>query len=69
MLKTSLNNSGHQQVSLSTETGAKRYAVHRLIALAFIPNPDKKPKVGHINETKTDNYVQNLEWTGKVLVI
>lgn len=44
-----------------TEKGGS-ISIHRLVALAFIPNPDNLPCVNHINENKIDNRAENLEW-------
>ena len=40
----------------------KQYKVHRLVAETFIPNPDNKPQIDHINRDKSDNDISNLRW-------
>lgn len=53
---------GYMKVCLSYHNKSKHFRVHRLVAQAFIPNPDKLPQVNHKDEDKTNNRVDNLEW-------
>lgn len=53
---------GYQRITLMKEGVKKRYMCHRLVAQMFIPNPENKPFVNHINGDKKDNRATNLEW-------
>jgi hypothetical protein len=54
---------GYMNVPLTIgHNGTTQFKVHRLVAQAFLPNPDKLPQVNHKNGIKADNRVENLEW-------
>ena len=62
-LKQRTKKDGYKEVAILVNGKMKRFMVHRLVALAFIPNPRKEAdQVNHINGVKSDNYVENLEW-------
>jgi hypothetical protein len=56
---------GYRRVAFRANNIQRRPFVHRLVAQAFIPNPDEKPDVNHIDGNKTHNHVNNLEWVTK----
>ena len=56
------NGRGYLQVHLTKNKQSRHCLVHRVVAQAFIPNPENKPTVNHLNEDKHDNRVENLEW-------
>ena len=59
---TVLTKWGYNEVHLHKNNKTKIYKVHRLVAQAFIKNPNNLPCVNHIDENKTNNNVNNLEW-------
>lgn len=62
ILKQSSGSKGYLIVTLCGKGPQKTVNVHRLVAKAFIPNPDNLPCVNHIDEDRTNNNVTNLEW-------
>lgn len=65
VLKPTLNTWGYPCVTLCFGGKRKNIPVHRLVAEAFIPNTANLPEINHLDEDKTNNFVQNLEWTTK----
>lgn len=62
VLKQFTTNGEYLRVTLSVYGKPKIVSVHRLVAEAFVPNPQNKETVNHINEIKQDNRAENLEW-------
>lgn len=61
-LKTIINKNGYTYVKLSKDGISRYHRVHRLVAIAYLPNPNNLPQVNHIDENLQNNSVSNLEW-------
>lgn len=62
MLKSCKDKDGYLMVCLSIHSYEKSYRIHRLVALAFLPNPNNYPQINHKDENRSNNNVDNLEW-------
>lgn len=62
LLRPYKNHSGHLRVRLTKKSVGKKFLVHRLVAQAFIPNPQNFPIINHKDENPSNNKVDNLEW-------
>lgn len=65
LLRKYYSRDGYIQYALSINGKSLRTGAHRLVALAFIPNPDNKETVNHIDGDKHNNYYKNLEWVSR----
>jgi hypothetical protein len=61
-LKQSKHSKGYKTVALTKDGETRHLFVHRIVAEAFLPNPDNLPMVNHKDEDKTNNFLENLEW-------
>lgn len=62
ILKEKKRRKGYHEIALTKECKTKHYFVHRLIAMTFIPNPLNLPQIDHIDDNKSNNCVNNLQW-------
>ena len=63
ILKNTINSKGYETIVLWNNGIRKLKKIHRLVAEAFIPNPNQLKEVDHIDRNKTNNVVSNLRWT------
>ena len=62
LIKTFKNNKGYLRVGLYSNSKEKKYLIHRLVAIAFVPNPNNYPHVNHKDENPLNDNADNLEW-------
>jgi hypothetical protein len=62
IIKQHMHSKGYKIVPLTRDGKTKNVFVHRIVAMAFLANPNKLPCVNHKDEDKTNNFAENLEW-------
>lgn len=65
ILKPSCDSMGYLKIGLNKDGDSRKFAIHRLVAQAFIPNPNNLPEVNHKDGHPLNCYVENLEWATK----
>ena len=60
-----LDTRGYLQCGITKNSKRNHYSIHRLVAIAFLENPDNLLEIDHINQIKTDNRVENLRWCSR----
>jgi len=69
ILAVHIDRKGYHRVNIHTDCGKKTFLLHRVIALVHIPNQENSPQINHLDGDKSNNCVDNLEWsTGKANV-
>ena len=66
IMKPMLSNTGYYMIGLYKNRQYKRFSVHRLVALNFIPNPHNLSEINHKDENPKNNCVSNLEWCDRI---
>lgn len=62
LLKPGLNSRGYSRLNVKTNAIHKHFFIHRLVANIFVPNPQNKPHVNHLDSNPLNNHYKNLEW-------
>jgi hypothetical protein len=61
-MKAYVSHRGYRKIGLTVNGKTYQYFIHRLLAETFIPNPENKPQVNHLDGDKLNNNLENLEW-------
>lgn len=67
LIKCKIKSTGYKYVTLRKESRSYSIGIHRLVAMVYIPNPNNYPVVMHLDDNKTNNKVENLQW-GTILM-
>ena len=62
IMKTTIGTNGYKAVGIPVYKKVKKMSIHRLVAIAFVENPENKPQVNHLDGNKMNNTSSNLEW-------